>query len=47
VAIQKTSENYDEKLGGKWSIQTLKLYLMTRYFEFHSKSQYLDLGRKR
>ncbi|CAD8151553.1 unnamed protein product [Paramecium octaurelia] len=31
VAIQKTSDNYDEKLGGKWNLQTLKLYLMTKY----------------
>ncbi|KAL4462148.1 hypothetical protein ABPG72_010464 [Tetrahymena utriculariae] len=31
VAIQKTSENYDEKLGGKWLLQTLKLYLISKY----------------
>lgn len=31
VAIQKTSENYDEKLGGKWEIQTLKVYLLSKY----------------
>ncbi|CAD8087466.1 unnamed protein product [Paramecium sonneborni] len=31
VAIQKTSDNYDEKLGGKWNLQTLKLYLMAKY----------------
>jgi len=31
VAIQKTSENYDEKLGGKWDLRTLKLYLMSHY----------------
>jgi len=31
VAIQKTSENYDEKLGGKWDLRTLKLYLMSKY----------------
>jgi len=31
VAIQKNSDNYDEKLGGKWDIRTLKLYLMSRY----------------
>lgn len=31
VAIQKTSDNYDEKLGGKWNLQTLKLFLMTRF----------------
>ncbi|CAD8139408.1 unnamed protein product [Paramecium octaurelia] len=31
VAIQKTSDNYDEKLGGKWNLQTLKLFLMTKF----------------
>lgn len=31
MAIQKTSENYDEKLGGKWEIQTLKVYLLSKY----------------
>ncbi|CAD8192456.1 unnamed protein product [Paramecium octaurelia] len=31
VAIQKTSDNYDEKLGGKWDLQKLKLFLMTKY----------------
>ena len=31
VAVQKTSENYDEKLGGKWEIQTLKIYLLSKY----------------
>ncbi|CAD8060978.1 unnamed protein product [Paramecium sonneborni] len=31
VAIQKTSENYDERLGGKWNLQTLKLFLMTKF----------------
>lgn len=30
VAIQKTSENYDEKLGGKWELQTLKVYLISK-----------------
>jgi len=31
VAIQKTSENYDEKLGGKWDLRTLKLYMMSQF----------------
>lgn len=31
VAIQKTSENYDEKLGGKWDLRGMKLYLMSKY----------------
>ncbi len=35
VAIQKTSENYDEKLGGKWDLRTLKLYLVSKYIEFY------------
>ncbi|CDW73250.1 tubulin-tyrosine ligase family [Stylonychia lemnae] len=31
VAIQKTSENYDERLGGKWDLRSMKLYLMSKY----------------
>ena len=31
VAIQKTSTQYDEKLGGKWDIRSLKLYLMSKF----------------
>ncbi|KRX04189.1 hypothetical protein PPERSA_11313 [Pseudocohnilembus persalinus] len=31
VAIQKTSENYDDKAGGKWFLQSLKLFLIAQY----------------
>lgn len=31
VAIQKTSDLYDDKLGGKWDLRQLKLFLMSRY----------------
>jgi tubulin polyglutamylase TTLL9 len=31
VAIQKTSENYDDKLGGKWDLRGMKLYLMSKF----------------
>lgn len=31
VAVQKTSENYDSKIGGKWDLRLLKLYLISRY----------------
>lgn len=31
VAIQKTSENYDDKIGGKWDVKGIKLYLMSKY----------------
>jgi len=31
VAIQKNSDNYDEKIGGKWELRSLKLYLMSKY----------------
>ncbi len=31
VAVQKTSENYNEKTGGKWDLRSLKLYLISRY----------------
>ncbi len=31
VAIQKVADNYDEKIGGKWELRKIKLYLMSRY----------------
>ncbi|EGR31891.1 tubulin-tyrosine ligase family protein, putative [Ichthyophthirius multifiliis] len=31
VAIQKNSDNYDKKLGGKWLLQKLKLFLISKY----------------
>jgi tubulin polyglutamylase TTLL9 len=31
VAIQKTAENYDEKLGGKWDIRSMKLFLISKF----------------
>lgn len=31
VAIQKTSANYEDRLGGKWDLKSLKLYLMSKY----------------
>lgn len=31
VAVQKTSVNYDDQLGGKWDLRSLKIYLMSRY----------------
>lgn len=31
MAVQKTSENYDSKIGGKWDLRLLKLYLISRY----------------
>ncbi|EQC37590.1 hypothetical protein SDRG_05186 [Saprolegnia diclina VS20] len=31
VAIQKTSENYNKKHGGKWDLKSLKLYMMSKH----------------
>ena len=31
VAVQKTSEKYNETTGGKWDIRSLKLYLVSKY----------------
>jgi tubulin polyglutamylase TTLL9 len=31
VAIQKTAEAYDDKIGGKWDLRGMKLYLMSKY----------------
>ena len=31
VAIQKTADNYDDKLGGKMDLREMKLYLISRF----------------
>ena len=31
VAIQKTATGYDDRIGGKWDLRSLKLYLMSKY----------------
>ncbi len=31
VAVQKGSDNYDEKSGGKWDLRSLKIYLISKY----------------
>ncbi|RLN61255.1 hypothetical protein BBJ29_001596 [Phytophthora kernoviae] len=31
VAVQKTSENYNKKHGGKWDLRNLKLYMMSKH----------------
>jgi len=46
VAIQKTSENYDEKLGGKWDLRTLKLYLMSKFIFFFQDNIYNNLHQR-
>ena len=31
VAIQKTAAQYDDRLGGKWDLRSLKLFLMSKF----------------
>ena len=31
VAIQKTTEDYNDTLGGKWLVDKLKLYMLSKY----------------
>ncbi|RLN93889.1 hypothetical protein BBJ28_00012938 [Nothophytophthora sp. Chile5] len=31
VAVQKTSENYNKKHGGKWDLRNLKLFMMSKH----------------
>jgi tubulin polyglutamylase TTLL9 len=33
VAIQKTTDNYDEERGGKYLVDKLRLYLLSKYGE--------------
>ena len=35
VAIQKTSDEYSQRIGGKWYLQTLKLYLISKYYNLY------------
>jgi tubulin polyglutamylase TTLL9 len=31
VAIQKTSDAYNENIGGKWDLRGMKIFLMSKY----------------
>jgi tubulin polyglutamylase TTLL9 len=31
VAIQKTADNYDDRLGGKWDLRSMKMFLISKY----------------
>jgi hypothetical protein len=33
VAIQKHAEGYDEVIGGKWYVERLKQYLLSKFGE--------------
>ena len=31
VAIQKTAENYDDRLGGKWDLRSMKMFMISKF----------------
>ena len=43
VAIQKQSENYDEERGGKYLLDKLRLYILSKYGEEATDKCYFDI----
>jgi len=31
VAIQKTADNYDDRLGGKWDLRSMKMFMISKF----------------
>lgn len=45
VAIQKQSQNYDENIGGKWYLDKLKLYLLSKYGEHKVTESFIKIEK--
>jgi len=43
VAVQKNSDNYDEKSGGKWDLRCLKIFLMGKYGSEKINTLYFEI----
>jgi len=43
VAIQKNSDNYDEKSGGKWDLRSLKVYLISKFGTTKINALFIEL----
>lgn len=43
VAVQKQSDNYDEERGGKYLIDKLRLYLLSKYGEESTEKAFFDI----
>lgn len=43
VAVQKTSDNYDKDIGGKWELRNLKIYLMSKYGRARVNQLFTDI----
>jgi tubulin polyglutamylase TTLL9 len=31
VAIQKNADNYDDRLGGKWDLRSMKMFMISNF----------------
>ena len=43
VAVQKQSDNYDEERGGKYLLDKLRLYILSRYGETATEKCFFDI----
>lgn len=43
VAVQKQSDNYDEERGGKYLIDKLRLYLLSKYGEEPTEKAFFEI----
>jgi tubulin polyglutamylase TTLL9 len=43
VAVQKQSDNYDEERGGKYLMDKLRLYLLSKYGEEETEKAFFDI----
>jgi tubulin polyglutamylase TTLL9 len=43
VAVQKTSDNYDKVIGGKWDLRSLKLYLYSKFTREKVNGMFSDI----
>jgi tubulin polyglutamylase TTLL9 len=43
VAVQKQSENYDEERGGKYLLDKLRLYLVSKFGEEATEKSFFEI----
>ena len=43
VAVQKQSDNYDEERGGKYLMDKLRLYLLSKYGEEETEKAFFNI----
>lgn len=43
VAIQKQSDNYDEERGGKYLLDKLRLYILSKYGDAETEKSFFEI----